>query len=93
MHNLTFNEQGNLVRLDRMKDYHKEILQSWWMMWKEHVFPKLFKFYDRAGAKEQVDLKVGDVCLLNYRNKVSSNFCLCIVLEANPSEDRVVHTV
>ena len=76
-----------------MKDYHKEILQSWWMMWKEQVFPKLFKFYDRAGAKEQVNLKVGDVCLLNYKTKVSSHCRLCIILEANPSEDGVVHTV
>ena len=62
-------------------------------MWKEQVFPKLFKFYDRAGAKEQGDLKVGDVCLLNYKDKVSLHFHLCIVLEANPSEDGVVHTV
>ena len=62
-------------------------------MWKEQVFPKLFKLYDRAGAKEQVDLKVRDVCLLNYKTKVTLHFRLCVVLEANPSEDRVVRTV
>ena len=92
-HNLTFNEQGNLIGLDRMKDYHKEILQSWWTMWKEQVFPKLFKYYDQAGAQEQVNLKVGDVCLLNYKTKVTSHFRLCVVLKANPSKDGVVRTV
>ena len=93
MHNLTFNEHGDLIGLDGMKDYHREILRSWWTMWKEQEFPKLFKLYDRAGAKEKVDLKVGDVCLLNYKDKVSSHFHLCIILVANPSEDGVVRTV
>ena len=76
-----------------MKDYHKEILRSWWLMWKEQVFPKLFKYYDRAGAQEQADLKVGDMCLLNYKTKVTLHFRLCIILEASPSEDGVVRTV
>ena len=62
------------------------------MMWKEQVFPKLFKFYDRAGAKEKINLKVGDVCLLNYKDKVSSHFRLCIILEANPSDDGVEYS-
>ena len=41
----------------------------------------------------QDDLKVGDICLLNYKDKVSSHFRLCIVIEAKLSKDEVVRTV
>ena len=62
-------------------------------MWREQVFPKLFKFYDLAVAKMQDNLKVGDICLLNYKDKVSSHFHLYIVTEAKSSKDMVVRTV
>ena len=68
--NVSYNEHGDLTVLDGRKEYHKEILHSWWSMWREQVFPKLFKLYDHARAKTQDDLKVGDICLLNYKDKV-----------------------
>ena len=76
MQTISYNEHGDLIGLDGMKEYHKEILHSWWSMWKEQVFPKLFKFYDHARAKAQDNLKVRNVCLLKYKDKVSSHFCL-----------------
>ena len=90
---ISYNEHGNLIRLDGLKEYHREIFRSWWSMWIEQVFPKLFKFYNHAGAKTQDDLKVGDICLLNYKDKVSSHFYLCIITEVKASEDAVVPTV
>ena len=93
MQTVSYNKPGDIIGLDGLKEYHREILRSWWSMWREQVFPKLFKFYDWAGAKMQDDLKVGDIYLLNYKDKVSSHFCLCIIIEAKPSEDALVCTV
>ena len=88
-----YDLKGELVNLEGLKHYHQELIRTWWAMWKEQGFPRLFAFNTNDQAKEKEDLKVGDICLLQYKDKVSAHYRLCMVVDTIKSDDGVVRTV
>jgi hypothetical protein len=90
---MSYNDNGELVNLDELKIHHRNLLVSWWKLWKEQVFPTLFPFHTRKATERCRNLKIGDICLLKYKTKIESLYRLCIVLATTTSEDDTVRTV
>ena len=69
--------------------FQEELLMVWWNLWKEQVLP-----YQRYKDTERHDnLRVEDICLLKYDNKVKATYCLCIIREIFHSNGGVVCNV
>ena len=73
--------------------YQEELLNVWWNLWREQVFPHLLLYYQHKEAKHHINLKQGDICLLKYDNKIRGTYRLCRILEVCVSQDSIVHTV
>ena len=50
--------------------YQQDLLNMWWKLWKEQGLASLLPYGHLKEAKRHANLEVGDVCLLNYDNKV-----------------------
>ena len=48
----------------------------WWTLWKEQGLASLLPYGHLKEAKRHANLEVGDVCLLNYDNKVCGTYRL-----------------
>ena len=73
--------------------FANHLLDSWWSQWKQQGFTSLLPYPELKHAKRHQNLKVGDVCLLFYDNKVKGTYRLCVVLETTTSEGGIVRTV
>ena len=73
--------------------FANNLLDSWWSQWKQQGFTSLLPYPELKHAKRHQNLKVGDVCLLFYDNKVKGTYRLCVVLETTTSKDDIVRTV
>ena len=73
--------------------FANNLLDSWWSQWKQQGFASLLPYPELKHAKRHQILKVGDVCLLFYDNKVKGTYRLCVVLELTTSKDDIVRTV
>ena len=73
--------------------YADHLLDTWWSCWKQQGFASLLPYPELKHAKRHLNLKVGDVCLVYYENKVKGTYRLCIVLETTVSRDGIVRTV
>jgi len=60
---------------------------------KQQGFALLLLYPELKHAKRHQNLKVGDVCLVYYDNKVKETYRLCIVFETIASTDGIVRTV
>ena len=90
---ITYDEEGKLRGLQGLQERHQQVLQSWWKLWKEQSFPHLPPFNQAKDITWQVDLKEGDICILNYKTNVKSYYRLCVVTRAEASRDDGVWTI
>ena len=63
--------------------YQKNLLDTWWSLWKQQGFPTLLPYQRHKDAKRHKDLKKGDVCLVMYES----------IVEIFQSVNNVVRTV
>ena len=76
-----------------LDSYLRELMKTWWDMWKVQALPTLLPYYCGKDADRHKNLVVGDVCLLLYENKVVAHYCLVRVSEVKKSKDNCVRTV
>ena len=63
-----YTSKGKLTNISGSREYHRQLLTSWWSMWKEQSFPHLLPFYIKVKAEKNDNLEVGDICLLKFKN-------------------------
>ena len=56
--------------------YQRDLLNMWWKRWKVQGFASLLPYGCLVKAKRCAKIEVGDVCLLNYDNKVCVTYRL-----------------
>ena len=71
---VTYNSEGELVSLEGLIKKHRNVLTSWWKLWKEQSFGHILPFRRAIEARQHEDVKVGDICLLKYTTKVASYY-------------------
>ena len=81
------------VSLSKRMRYVAELETVWWSQFHKQVFSSLLPFHSYKVAKRHVNLRVGDVCLLKYENKVKSEYRYCRISEVFPDGEGVVRTV
>ena len=69
----------------------QELVSQWWSSWYQSVFPKLVPSY--KWIQRHRNLRVGDVCLIRYRNESRSTYRLGKVAEVKLGTDGLVRTV
>ena len=69
----------------------QEIVNQWWESWYQLVFPSLVPSY--KWLQRHRNVKVGDVCLIKYRNETRSTYRLGRVKEAKVGKDTLVRSV
>ena len=69
----------------------QSLVDSWWKTWYETVFPNLVPNYKWLQRHRSV--KVGDVCLIRYKNEVRSTYRLGCVEDVKRGDDGLVRTV
>ena len=69
----------------------QSLVDSWWKTWYETVFPNLVPSYKWLQRHRSV--KVGDVCLIRYKNEVRSTYRLGCVEDVKRGIDGLVRTV
>jgi hypothetical protein len=86
---------GDTVEEDfrAVRSYQDALLDTWWSLWRQQGLPTLLPYYRHKEAKRHVNLKVGDICLVLYENKVKGTYRLCRILDVTKSEGGVVRTV
>ena len=67
-------------------------LNTWWSLWKQQGFASLLSYNKLEDEQRHKNLREGDVCLLQYENKVKNTYRLCRVKEVKGSEDVIVIT-
>ena len=93
---VSFDTQENVedaVSLSKRMRYISELETVWWRTFHKQVFSSLLPFHSYKAAKRHVNLRVGDVCLLKYENKIKSDYRYCRISEVFPDEEGVVRTV
>ena len=69
------------------------LLDTWWSLWRQQGFASLLPYNKIKDGKRHTNLQEGDVCLLQYENKVKNTYRLCRVIAVKKSEDGLVRTV
>ena len=69
------------------------VLNTWWSLWKQQGFASLLPYNKLKDGLRHKNLREGDVCLLQYENKVKNTYRLCRVKEVKVSEEGLVRTV
>ena len=73
--------------------FQKELINSWWDLWRHQAFPHLLPYQRFKDAARHKNLQVGDVCLIKDNNKVKVTYRLCIVKKVFLSDGGIVCTV
>ena len=73
--------------------YVDNLLNTWWSLWKQQGFASLLPYNRLKDERRHKNLREGDVCLLQYENKVKNTYRLCRIKEVKVSEDGLVRTV
>ena len=73
--------------------YQQDLLNLWWKLWKEQGFASLPPYSHLTEAKRLDSFEVGDVCLLNYDNKVCGTYRLCRVLSTKTTTGRLTRKI
>ena len=81
------------VSLSRRMKYIAELETVWWRQFHCQVFASLLPFHSFKVSKRHINLRVGDVCLIKYENKIKADYRYCRIAEIFPDEEGVVRTV
>ena len=71
--------------------FQQSLVDNWWKVWYETVFPHLVPSY--KWLQRHRSIKVGDVCLIRYKNEVRATYRLGCVENIKQGEDGLVRTV
>ena len=85
-----FDEKGSKNVATRFK-FIQNLVGQWWTRWYQTVFPSLVPSY--KWLQRHRNVKVGDVCLIRYRNEVRATYRLGRVQQTKLGEDGHVRTV
>ena len=70
--------------------YQQDLLNLWWKMWKEQGFASLSPYGHLLEAQRLASFEAGDICFLNYDNRVCVTYRLCRVLSTEvPTDGRM----
>ena len=67
------------------------LVADWWSKWYESVLPSLVPSY--KWMQRHRNVKVGDICLIQYKKDVKSTYRLGKVIEVQSSSDGLVRKV
>ena len=63
-------------QLKAIDDLEKE----WWQKWSSQCWDSIFSYYKKSDVERNTSLKVGDICLLSYKHRLSKDlFRICCV--------------
>ena len=79
--------------LSRRMKYVAELEKVWWHQFHCQVFASLLPFHSLKASKRHINLRVGDVCLIKYENKIKADYRYCRIVNIFPDEEGVVRTV
>ena len=83
----------NRATLSRRMKYLSELETAWWRQFHCQAFSSLLPFHGYKESKRHNNLRVGDVCLLKYENKIKADYRYCRVESVFPDDQGVVRTV
>ena len=83
-----FNESRNV---NKRYEFLQQLVNSWWDRWYQTVLPSLVPCY--KWLQRHRNVKVGDVCLIRYKNDVRSTYRLGQVVKASVGSDGLVRKV
>ena len=69
----------------------QSIVDDWWSKWSNLVLPSLVPSY--KWQQKHRNVKLGDICLIRYKNTLRSTYRLGRVSEVKTSEDGLVRSV
>ena len=76
--------------LPKRAAYVQAVHSSWWTCWHKLVFPLLIPCTKWREIKKNI--RVDDICLLNYPNMKQDKYRLCKILEVFPDKKGLVRT-
>ena len=79
--------------LSRRMRYLSELETAWWRQFHCQAFASFLPFHSYKESKRHSNLRVGDVCLLKYENKIKSDYRYCRVESVFPDDQGVIRTV
>ena len=85
-----FDQAGSKNITKRFR-FLQELVSQWWSSWYQSVFPKLVPSY--KWLQRHRNVKIGDVCLIRYRNEARCTYRLGRVQEVKLGHDKLVRTV
>ena len=72
----------------------KDLEDTWWEMYYNQVFFNRLPYVNDKAAKIHTNLKIGDICLAFYDNKMSKgDYRMCLVKEVSPDDQGVIRDV
>ena len=84
-------EYSSDERLCTRLAYVAEVESQWWAKWVKEVMPTLLPY--TKWKKEQTNLRVGDVVLMEYKGNVKDDYRRAVVTEVFPDPKGLVRTV
>ena len=69
----------------------QSLVSSWWKTWYQTVFPSLVPSY--KWLQRHRNLRIGDICLIRYRNDIRATYRLGRVTETKKGDDGLVRTI
>lgn len=69
----------NKATLSRRMKYLAELETAWWQQFHCQAFASFLPFHSYKQSRRHVNLRVGDICLLKYENKIKSDYRYCRV--------------
>ena len=74
--------------------YMEQLEKEWWNLWFIQVFDNLLPHSRRSSSRVRENMQVGNICLLQYKNKMSKgDYRLCRITETFPDGKGVVRKV
>lgn len=77
--------------LNKKYRYLQSLVAEWWSEWYATAFPYLVPNY--KWLQRHRNVKIGDVCLVRYKNEIQSTYRLARVQDVRVGEDGLVRTV
>ena len=69
------------------------LLNAWWSLWRQQGFASLLPYNKLKDQCRHKNFREGDICLLQYENKVKNTYRLCRVTKVKESKDGLMRTV
>ena len=81
----------NTRNVNKRYEFQMRLVADWWSKWYESVLPSLVPSY--KWMQRHRNVKIGDICLIQYKKDVKSTYRLGKVIEVQSSADGLVRKV